>query len=71
MTMRTAVTGALKSTAEATAYSIVYTYVCAYERTTKHGKEILFVDYILPIYAAILRQMVKCIALCRMWQILD
>ena len=42
----------------------------AYGRTKEHGKEIVFVDYILPIYAAILRQMVECIALCQTWQIL-
>ena len=46
-----------------TIFSIVYTYVCMKEQT---GKEIVFVDCILPIYAAILRLMVKCIALCRM-----
>ena len=36
-----------------------------YGRTKEHGKEIGLVDYILPIYAAIFRQMVKCIALCQ------
>ena len=42
-----------------------------YGRTNERDKEIVFDDYVLPMYAAILRQMVECIALCRTWQILD
>ena len=44
-------------------FSIVYTYMHTYGRTNKYSKEFVFVDYILPIYEAILWQMVKCIAL--------
>ena len=61
MTMRTAVTGALKFIVELLRQEINgnnFLIASTYERTNKHGIEIVFVDCILPIYTAILRQMV-------------
>ena len=77
MTMRSAVTGAHKSIVELQSQEsndsnlFDCLHLCAYGRTNKCNIEIVFVDYILPIYAAILRQMMKCIALCQAWQLFD
>ena len=72
--MRTAVTGALTPIVKLRRQKLNNNslfdclHLHAHGRTNEHYMEIVFVDYIRSVYAAILRQIVKCIALCQTGQ---